>query len=218
MIDVERTIISQYANSPTLVQLVRNMNKYVDPRADVDAFFDHVWNINTAQGFGLDIWGRIVGVRRELSLIPPLDFFGFEEGLGAPFDQKPFFDRLGVNLTYELSDDAYRQLILVKALSNIAATSARSLNQILQNLFAGRGRCYVLDLGDMTLQYTFEFQLTQYEYAIVTQSGALPRPAGVGAILFTSEMPTFGFSEAGPLAAPFGQATFITQGAVNAII
>ena len=69
MIDVERTIISQYANSATIVQLVQNMNTYLDPRADFDNFFDYVWNVESAQGFGLDIWGRIVGISREL-LIP----------------------------------------------------------------------------------------------------------------------------------------------------
>ena len=67
MINVEQTIISQYANSATISQLVRNMNTYLDPRADFDTFFDFVWNVDTAQGFGLDIWGRIVNIRRELA-------------------------------------------------------------------------------------------------------------------------------------------------------
>ena len=219
MIDVERTIISQYANSATIVQLVKNMNEYVDPRADFDAFFDYVWNVETAQGFGLDIWGRIVGISREL-LIPaaPL-YFGFKDALpGAyPFNDQPFYDgTVPATQTYKLADDAYRQLILVKALANISATNAPALNQLLQNMFAGRGRCYVNDLGGMALRYTFEFDLTPYEFAIMTQSGALPRPAGVNASLFQSALPLFGFSEAGVSAAPFGQGVFVPQGAMNA--
>lgn len=219
MIDVERTIISQYANSATIVQLVKNMNEYVDPRADFDAFFDYVWNVESAQGFGLDIWGRIVGISREL-LIPaaPL-YFGFKDALPGsyPFDDQPFYDGTApVTQTYLLADDAYRQLILVKALANISATNAPALNQLLQNMFAGRGRCYVNDLGGMALRYTFEFDLTPYEFAIMTQSGALPRPAGVNASLFQSALPLFGFSEAGVSAAPFGQGVFVPQGAMNA--
>ena len=219
MIDVERTIISQYANSATIVQLVKNMNEYVDPRADFDAFFDYVWNVESAKGFGLDIWGRIVGISRELFIpVAPL-YFGFKDALPGSyaFDDQPFYDGTApATQTYKLADNAYRQLILVKALANISATNAPALNQLLQNMFASRGRCYVNDLGGMALRYTFEFDLTPYEFAIMTQSGALPRPAGVNASLFQSALPLFGFSEAGVSAAPFGQGVFVPQGAMNA--
>ena len=221
MIDFEKTIISQYGNSPTILQLVQNMNAYLDPRADFDAFFDYVWNVDTAQGFGLDIWGRIVNIRRELQIPNAPVYFGFKDALlgSYPFDEAPFYDGTPpATQTYKLADDAYRKLILTKALANIASSNAPSLNQLLQNMFADRGRCYVNDLGGMQFRYTFEFDLTPQEYAIVTQSGVLPRPAGVNAILFQSALPLFGFSEAGLSAAPFGQGVFIPQGAINAAI
>jgi len=84
-----------------------------------------------------------------------------------------------ITTAYELTDDAYRVLILAKALSNIAATTAPALNQILRNLFPGRGRAYVRDNGNMSMTFVFNFRLTTVEYAILTQSGALPHPAGV---------------------------------------
>lgn len=216
MINVEQTIISQYGNSATITQLVRNMNQYLDPRADFDAFYNFVWNVDTAQGFGLDIWGRIVNISRELQ-IPTANYFGFSQALpGAfPFNEQPFYDGTApATQTYILGDDAYRKLIMVKALANISATNAPSLNQLLQNMFAGRGRCYVNDLGNMQMRYTFEFLLTDYELAIITQSGAFPRPAGVGAVLITTEYPVFGFA---PDCAPFGQAPFISESARHAI-
>ena len=219
MINVEQTIISQYGNSATITQLVRNMNEYLDPRADFDAFYNFVWNVETAQGFGLDIWGRIVNIKRELLVPDTPNYFGFSDALPGsfPFDEQPFYSGTEPSTqTYRLGDDAYRQLILVKALANISATNAPSINQLLQNLFAGRGRCYVNDLGGMALRYVFEFDLTPYEFAIMTQSGALPRPAGVNASLFQSALPLFGFSEAGLSAAPFGQGVFVPQGAINA--
>jgi len=220
MINVEQTIISQYGNSATITQLIRNMNGYLDPRADFDTFYDFVWNVETAQGFGLDIWGRIVNIKRELLIPETPNYFGFSDALPGshPFDEQPFFDGSEpATQTYRLSDDAYRQLILVKALANISATNAPSINQLLQNLFAGRGRCYVNDTGNMTLRYTFEFLLTPYEFAIMTQADALPHPAGVDATLITTNIPVFGFSEAGTgSAAPFGQAPFIQEGAIHA--
>ncbi len=79
----------------------------------------------------------------------------------------------------ELTDDAYRILILTKALANIASTSSAAINQLLRNLFPGRGKAYVEDLGGMAMRFVFDFALTPVEYAIVSQSGALPHPAGV---------------------------------------
>lgn len=217
MIDVEQTIISQYGNSATITQLIQNMNEYIDPRADFDTFFDFVWNVETARGFGLDIWGQIVDIDRQLQ-IDYTTWFGFTEGMAYPFDQAPFFTTPGSTSTFTLADDAYRKLILTKALGNISSTTAQTVNQLLQNMFADRGRCYVNDLGSMRLRYTFEFALEPYELAVMTRSGALPRPAGVSAILITVETPAFGFVEAGASAAPFDQAPFITQGAINEAI
>ena len=182
MIEVDRTIISQYGNSPTLTQLIHNMNDYLDPRTDFDNFYDFVWNIETAQGFGLDILGRIVNIGRELTVTNTYDNFGFVEADLEPFGQAPFYNRLNdTTSTYRLSDTAYRKLILVKALSNISASTAPSVNQLLSNLFSDRGKCYVEDLGGMQIRYVFDFLLTPEEFAIITQSGALPTPAGVTA-------------------------------------
>ena len=50
MIDVERTIVSQYANSATIVQLVQNMNTYLDPRADFDRTIAHEESISSEYG------------------------------------------------------------------------------------------------------------------------------------------------------------------------
>lgn len=212
MIDVERTIISQYADSPTIVRLVTDMNQYVDPRANFVAFFNLVWNVDTAVGFGLDIWGRIVGVSRLLRLPSTDPIFGFENADSPPdwepFNQGIFFPGDSTSQSYFLPDDAFRVLILTKALANIVATNAPSLNQLLRNLFPGRGRCYVQDLGAMSMRFVFEFSLTTTEYAILTQSGALPHPAGVAYSVVVIPGGTFGFEEAGPAALPFDVGSF----------
>jgi len=204
MVDVEQTIISQYANSPTLLQLIQNVNTYLDPRANFQAFFDSVWNVNTAQGFGLDIWGKIVGISRLLQVPGDNPLFGFHDGAIVP-DVQPFgqgvFNTPGSVLTngVVLTDPAYRTLILAKALANISATTAPALNNILRNLFPGRGVCYVLDTWTaavMTMQYTFRFSLTVTEFAILSQSGVLPRPAGVKASIVVIPTSIFvGFRE-----------------------
>lgn len=221
MIDVERTIISQYANSPTLVRLVQNMNAYLDPRANFQAFFDFVWNVNTAQFFGLDIWGRIVGLPngRLLQLGANLDTFGFSNDDvppdWAPFNQGTFSSGDEANTTFRLGDDAFRTLILAKALANITATTSQALNRLLRNLFPNRGRAYVIDrgksntaVGGMSMSFVFEFSLSQVEYAILAQSGVMPHPAGVGFNVIVIPGGQFGFVEAGAPSQPFGSGTF----------
>lgn len=218
MQNVEQTIISQYGNSATITALIYNMNDAIDPAADLDNFYSFVWNVETAVGFGLDIWGRIVNVSRYLQIPETANYFGFNEaGASAyPFNEYPFYSGIPpVTNTYALSDDAYRQLILTKALSNISATTSPAINQLLQNFFAGYGRCYVNDMGKMGMRYTFEFLLTPLQLAIITQSGALPRPAGVSVYMLNTLSPTFGFSEGG--GSPFGEGTFIQQNAISAV-
>lgn len=216
MISVEQTIISQYGSSPTLVQLVKNIDAYIDPTADLDTFYDYVWNVATAQGFGLDIWGRIVGVTRYIktSALTVPDNFGFKQADMEPFNTSPMRAGLSVTDTYALADDAFRKLIYLKALYNITATNAPSLNQLLQNMFADRGRCYVNDLGSMGMRYTFEFDLTTDEITILTQSGTVPRPAGVIASVLHGES-CFGFSQANM--EPFNQAPFTPKEYYNVI-
>lgn len=196
MINVEKTIISQYGNSPTISQLILFMNDYIDPRADLDTFFDYVWNVDTAQGFGLDIWGRIVNVERLLNVpadTPNPGAYTFTPG------------------NYQLNDTQYRRVILAKALANITNGSAASLNQLLSNLFVGRGRCYVNDMGAMTMRLTFEFYLEPYEYVMMLNSGVTPRNAGV-LLTLLQVLPsgTFGFSQ-NLILQPFNQGTFYTH-------
>lgn len=208
---VARTIISQYANSPTLVQLVNNMDDYINPDADFDAFYDFVWNVETAQGFGLDIWGRIVDIGRMLTVPGGVTHLGYKEAASwQPFNQAPFYTGERATQTYRLADDTYRKLILVKALANISDCTSPSLNRLLSNLFSGRGRCYVSDTGDMEFRYVFEFALEPYEIAILTQSGAIPKPAAVQVNVLQVDLPTtFGFNEA--LMQPFGSGVLFTS-------
>lgn len=180
MQDINPTLLSQYANSPVIVGLLGSMNAYLDPAADIDAFYNLVWNVDTAQGWGLDVWGRIVGVKRVLD-VQASDVFGFEEATpgSSTFGEGIFYSGGPTSGNLALSDTAYRKLILTKALANICDGSIPAINQVLMSLFPGRGDCYVTDGNDMTMTYTFTFVLTAVERAIVLLSGALPRPAGV---------------------------------------
>ncbi|PTQ70283.1 DUF2612 domain-containing protein [Pseudomonas sp. GV071] len=212
------TQLSQYANSPTITTLLDAFNQWIDPTADLNAFYDIVWNLETAQGFGLDYWGKIVNVSRDLQVDSAPLYLGFDEAFTPataasgpqPLNQAPMYAGPLATSTYTLADDAYRKLIMVKALANITNCTCASLNALLRYLFAGEGRAYVVDTGGMQVRYVFEFSLSAVELAIMLHSGAVPRSAGVRVtILQLDPSTTFGFAEAG--LQPFGQGTFFTQ-------
>ncbi len=177
--DWQKTVISQYANSGRMLGIVSSFADAIQQKTNIDAFYDKVWNIDTAEGYGLDVWGRIVVINRVLRVTTR--FFGFEEGGPDydPFNVSPFYSGGSPTQNYVLTDDAYRVLILAKALANITFGSIPGLNNILQQLFPGRGPCYVVDNLDMTMTYTFGFVPTPAELAIITGSNVLPRPTGV---------------------------------------
>lgn len=207
--------MKQYAASPIIQQLIADRATYF-PTAWQQQFYDVVWNVDTAQGAGLDIWGRIVVIGRNIQ-IPAVDYFGFNappDQAWNPFGQESFYTGPTATTTFRLQDNAYRILVLTKALANIADTNARSLNRILQQLFPGRGRAWVNDLGSMSMRYTFEFALEPWEMSVLTGGGVLPRPAGVGATIAQIPVDTFGFAEAGDSYQPFNQAPFLNNGAV----
>ena len=147
--DWRSTVLSQYANSPILMAIVRDIDAWLDQSDNVNAFYNLVWNIDSARGYGLDVWGRIVGVNRVLTL-PAAAQFGFEEA--QPGDDtfgyqgltgSPFSNGVAATSNYALSDEAFRLLIFAKAAANITNGSIKAINAILRLIFVGSGPCFV---------------------------------------------------------------------------
>lgn len=218
--DVDATVISQYANSPRLVQLVEDFGEWFDPSENMQSFYLDLWNIDTAEGFGLDTWGIILGVSRVIPIPGTSGVLGFDTSdtppdwenfgnindptAGGPFDSGQISTG-----SFKLGDAAYRTLLLTKALANICATTAPALNALISNLFPGRGRCYTIDGGAMTMTYVFEFQITNIEFSILAFSGVLAHPAGVQVnILVIPSDDVFGFQEMGLGVETFDFGTF----------
>lgn len=199
------SLMSQYANSPTIVTMLNEMYYAIDPQADLQKFYDIAWNCATAEGFGLDIWGRIVGINRNVTFPDTTaDYFGFNGSDGTPFNNAPFSGAGGADSTFELPDELFRKLILIKAMSNIIYATALNINKLLKFIF--NDRCYFLITGHMKARYVFDFQLTPFEHAIVYEMQILPRPCGVLIDYSDFSGNTFGFFGTG--FKPFNEGTF----------
>lgn len=207
------TILSQFDNSPRLLALLSAFDGQVDPAPAIDAFYAAVFDPRTAFGWGLDVWGRIVGVERIIQLAGIPDAFGFDGSGLVPFSQGPFYSDQATT-TYTLEDDAYRLLIFCKAAINITNGTLADLNRIMQWLFGDRGSVAVLHTGTMQIRFLFRFSLLPYEQALLTRDDVPPKPAGVGYDVYAVPKDTFGFFGSGLM--PFGQGEFVNGGPSNA--
>lgn len=206
MRNLQQTIISQYANSPIICGMIERFNQCIDSRADVMEFYRDIWDIETAKGYGLDIWGRIVGIEREVMIGAQDEYIGFAQGC-TPFDSGAWSVGEGSERRYRLDDDTYRRVIMLKAMSNITYASAPNINRLLSIMFEKRGRAYFVKNDTMAARYVFEFYLLPVERAIIRQSDLLPRPSGVLLDFYEPEADkTFGYIEAN--LAPFGEGAF----------
>lgn len=207
--DFWNTVISQYANSEIITTLISDLTENISQDKNIDDFYRLVMDLETAEGYGLDVYGRIVGVNRVLQ-VSVGSWFGFAEATpgAVGFGQGSFYSGDPLTTNYALSDQSYRLLIYAKAASNITNGSIPAINRILMNLFPGRGNAYVEELfvngqwfgfeeagnsspfgqasfysgsqiQTMAMAYVFQFLLTDAELAIVQNSGVLPKPTGV---------------------------------------
>nr|DAN67287.1 MAG TPA: Protein of unknown function (DUF2612) [Caudoviricetes sp.] len=206
MRNLQQTIISQYANSPIICGMIEQFNQCIDPRADAMEFYRDIWDIETAKGYGLDIWGRIVGIERYVFITSHDENVGFATGF-TPFNSGTWSSGEDDGRKYRMDDGTYRKIIMLKAMSNITYASAPNINRLLSIMFEKRGRAYFVKNGTMAARYVFEFFLLPTERAIIRQSDLLPRPSGVLLDFYEPEVDkTFGYIEAN--LAPFGEGAF----------
>ncbi len=181
MLNPTQTVISQYQTAPIINAILADVNTNLDPVGYITSFYNSIWNILTANTYGLDVWGRIIGVNRNIQVPETFTFFSFSGTPGAaPFGAHAFFSGAGGSgAQITLTDVAYRKLLLLKAAANYSNCSVKDLNALIYGLYGSEGKCSVLDGYNMTVVYDFQFSLSTTDYAVLTGSGVLPRPAGV---------------------------------------
>lgn len=152
-----QTTVAQFQNSARLIPLLSAIDAWIDPSTNYENFYNLLWNLDTAVGYGLDVWGRILVIPRTVTLIDN-QWFGFYESHDAVgFNQGPFFSGYNATENFVLTDDVYRLLLFAKAAFNITNGSVPAINAILMNLFPGRGNAYVLDGGALAPSPSFGF-------------------------------------------------------------
>lgn len=197
--DINKTIQSQYSDSPHLKLLVNSFWDCLNPEADIESIYNNMINIDTAIGVGLDVWGRIVAIGREyVSTDTTTPYWGYNPPTGVTnermrnFGNAPFYKP--INSTIRLTDTAYRTYILIKAMINIGDATLASLNKMLKIMFPDVTMS-IIHTDTMVLRLVVQTPISQADLdALLT----LPwLPAGVGLELYQVITPTWGLEGSG---------------------
>ena len=196
--ELQPYVLTQYSGSPTITQLLSDFRANIDPQADIETFKRNIMYIDSANGYGLDVWGRIVGIGRTLA-----------------FDDTPI----------TLNDSIYRKLIMHKAMANITNCSLATLNKSLNTLFGENlfsVRNYIVEAQNgtekynsypMHVRFTASRPLTDTEKMLFVLGVTLNLSAGVGWSLFVIQENIFGFAGSGLL--PFNVGTFTNGDSIS---
>ena len=197
--DIGLTIQSQYSASPHIVALVNGFWSCLDPSADIELIFNKMINPITAEGFGLDVWGRIVAIGREyVSKDITPSYWGYKAPLGIDnprmrnFNNAPFYKEITGKV--KLNDQAYRTYIFLKAMINIGNGSLSSLNRMISVLFPSV-KIVLLHVDAMVLRIVIQSELAQSDLDALLNLPWLP--AGVGLEVYQVITPTWGLEGSG---------------------
>ena len=210
--DIAETVQSQYATSKRMRAVIDAFWQAINPKSDIDLLYKKLVNPRTAEGVGLDIWGRIVAIGRSyLAVDDDTPYFGFDPPEGVKnerlnsFGNAPFYKQVMGKV--RLADTMYRTYVFLKALINISNSSLASLNQAVKLLFPDAD-IQILHTGTMVLRVLVLSPLSESDKAALDNLSWIP--AGVGLEMYQVITPTFGFAGTG--LKNFNNGTFATYG------
>ncbi|XKM12647.1 DUF2612 domain-containing protein [Orbaceae bacterium ac157xtp] len=176
---VNKTILRQYSNSEKLKNIIFTFNDGINVTDIINDFYKNVFNLDTANSYGLDVWSSIVVVSRYVKFDVVGDVVAFYGQHQQTMNNGTFYSGKKTTTTIKLSDDFFRTVIKAKAAVNISNANIEDINKILVSLFKGRGKPFVTDNLDMSINYVFPFYLRDNEIALIKNANILPRPSGV---------------------------------------
>lgn len=150
------TVLWQYDNAEALKSLLTQKTAWINTNNAQfwKDWYDNVFNLQTANDFGLSVWGKILNFPRQITL---------KDGT-----------------VYNLSTEQYRIILMGQLQKFRMRGTVPEINRWLNTVFGKQGRAYVLDGLDMTTVFVFEFKPTSDQQFLIDNVDFLPRPAGVG--------------------------------------
>ncbi|RKS86921.1 uncharacterized protein DUF2612 [Orbus hercynius] len=188
-------LIWQYRDKPNAVATINALTS--ETRSTLQSTLDiaELLNIDTAQGYALDLIGRHVGMSRILSKAIAKEYFGFLASEAAQGFNTGEFYRYGDALTasVRLNDDDYRFFIKAKTVKNYQDGTIENIINSVRFLCGNHSNA--IDLLDMTMNIVVGSQsLNTIMLYAIKYLDILVRPVGVHykLLILTNNQP-FGF-------------------------
>lgn len=175
VIKASSSSISQYANSKKFMNLYNELSYMFSNAKTIEDWYNIVFNIKTATGYGLDWWGKILNQGRQVSYTENGTVVNVFLGGEQTID--------GVTYSADYMENLYRTVLFLRAMSYITNCTVASLNNMLQFYFntveaSQNALVYVIEYGVMEIRYVFRMYLSKVQKAIFAE--VLPNPTGVG--------------------------------------
>lgn len=182
-IDLKQCLLWQYQNSEKLKSLILSKEEwYQTHQAQFwQDWYDNVFNLDTANDFGLSVWGEILDFSRNVTA---------KDGS-----------------QHYLTTEQYRLILKGQILRFGMGATAPEINNWLATVFAGQGAAYCLDSYDMTaIPFVLRSDPSDEIKWLLGNIDFFPRPAGVGYEVRIVPNTIFGFNGSG--LQPFNQGVF----------
>jgi len=195
-VNLMQSILWQYEDAEKLKSLIAAKNAWTNTNQEKfwKDWYRNVFNVDTANAFGLSIWARILNIPLHVDVAEKDDTpFGF----GAS-NQNFGNGNFGVDpgSTQKLSLDQQRMVIKLRYFQITSRCTVPEINDFLAYMFNGVGNAYVLDPKDMSFAtYIFGFTPDSQLQFILEEYDLLPRPAGAGVRWRVQIPPCFGFGD-----------------------
>lgn len=193
-VNLLKAILWQYEQAGKLKSLAYSKQDWID-RVQTGFWADwyrDVFNIDTANKFGLSIWARILNISLGVDIEPDPTKIPFGFGSNNVNFENGNFGTQSTN-TIRLGLEQQRLVIRMRYFQLTTRNTIPEINQFLARFFGQYGNSYVYDGLDMTMTYLFGFVPDSQIQFILENYDLLPRPAGVKVSWQTATVEKFGF-------------------------
>lgn len=195
-VDLLKALLWQHDNAEKLKSLIAAKQAWnQENQSDFwESWYRDVFNIDTANTFGLSVWSRILGLPLQVKIAGDKGKAAFGFGMSHQNFGNGNFARADDG-EQSISESQVRLALKMRYFQLTCRGSVAEINEWLHALFGSEGQVFVADRGNMGLAtYFFNFAPTSQLKFILEKYDLLPRPAGVGVTYSVkAEGDSFGF-------------------------
>ena len=181
-VELTRALLWQHDNAQALRTLIEKKQAWynTNQRDFWERWYRDVFNVDTANNFGLAVWGRILDVSLGLQVDATVGIPHFGFGVHhRNFNNGPF--ARATSGEQALSTDQKRLIIRLRYYQLISRGTVTEINEAMARIFGDLGQVYVRDPLDMSkITYVFKFNPSSRVRLILDRMQLLVRPSGIG--------------------------------------